>query len=102
VRHAYVRPDHQGKGIGGALLRHLEALTNRPILIGTWSDAEWAIRFYQAHGYVLAAREQIPVLLRRYWEISARQVETSVVLTKPALAPHAATAADAVSIHDDV
>jgi len=85
VRHAYVRPDQQGKGIGSALLRHLETLTDQPVLIGTWSDAEWAIRFYEAHGYALAARERIPELLRTYWDISPRQVETSVVLAKPAL-----------------
>ncbi|MEO8624092.1 MAG: GNAT family N-acetyltransferase [bacterium] len=86
VRHAYVRPDQQGKGIGGALLQHLETLTDQTILIGTWSDAEWAIRFYQAHGYVLAERDRVPELLRTYWDISQRQVETSVVLAKPALA----------------
>lgn len=86
VRHAYVRPDQQGKGIGGALLRHVETLTHDPVLIGTWADAGWAIRFYQAHGYALAAHHQTPALLRTYWEISPRQAESSVVLAKPALA----------------
>ena len=85
VRHAYVRPDQQGRGIGGALLRHLEGLAGgRQLLIGTWADAAWAIRFYEAHGYALVPREATPALLARYWEISARQVETSVVLAKPA------------------
>lgn len=82
IRHAYVRPDVQGKGIGGALLRHLENLTERRILIGTWADATWAIRFYERHGYVLVPPSEIPALLRTYWDISPRQVETSVVLTK--------------------
>lgn len=84
IRHAYVRPGHQGHGVGGALLRHLETLTNRRILIGTWADATWAIRFYERHGYTLIAREDTPALLRSYWHIPPRQVETSVVLTKAA------------------
>ena len=82
VRHAYVRPDCQGQGIGGALLQHLEELTNRPILIGTWADAAWAIGFYQRHGYTLVSPEETPALLGKYWEISPRQTETSVVLRK--------------------
>jgi GNAT superfamily N-acetyltransferase len=82
VRHAYVRPEHQGRGIGGLLLRQLETLTHTRILIGTWADATWAIRFYQRHGYALIPREETPALLERYWNIPQRQVETSVVLAK--------------------
>jgi len=83
VRHAYVNPAFQGRGIGGLLLRYLETLTDKRILIGTWADATWAIRFYEAHGYSLIPRSETPALLETYWEISPRQVETSVVLAKP-------------------
>jgi GNAT superfamily N-acetyltransferase len=82
VRHAYVRPEHQGKGIGGLLLQHLETLTDQRILIGTWADATWAIRFYEAHGYTLIPLHETPTLLDIYWSIPPRQVETSVVLAK--------------------
>jgi GNAT superfamily N-acetyltransferase len=82
VRHAYVRPDCQGKGVGGALLAHPETLSDGPILIGTWADAAWAIRFYQAHGYTLVPRTATPAVLNAYWSISPRQVDTSVVLAK--------------------
>jgi GNAT superfamily N-acetyltransferase len=82
IRHAYVHPDHQGKGIGGTLLRNLEHLADGRILIGTWADAKWAIRFYEGHGYVLASPQETPALLRTYWDISRRQIETSVVLSK--------------------
>jgi len=81
IRHAYVLPGNQGKGIGTQLLAHLESRTARPILIGTWKDATWAIRFYQRHGYRLVSDEETPSLLRKYWRIPDRQVETSVVLT---------------------
>ena len=85
VRHAYVRPDRQGQGIGGRLLAHLEGLSSRRILIGTWADATWAIRFYEGHGYTLVPRGATPDLLRTYWTVSPRQIETSVVLAKPPL-----------------
>ena len=85
VRHAYVRPERQGQGIGGLLLAHLESLSARRILIGTWADAVWAIAFYQRHGYTRVPREDTPALLRTYWQVSPRQVETSVVLAKPPL-----------------
>ncbi|GLC24662.1 GNAT family N-acetyltransferase [Roseisolibacter agri] len=85
VRHAYVRPDRQGHGIGGRLLAHLEALGGRRILIGTWADATWAIRFYERHGYTLVPAHETAALLRRYWTVSPRQIETSVVLAKPPL-----------------
>jgi GNAT superfamily N-acetyltransferase len=82
VRHAYVAPECQGRGIGGRLLRHLETLTDTRILIGTWAAATWAISFYERHGYTLIPRLETPALLNRYWDISPRQVETSVVLAK--------------------
>jgi GNAT superfamily N-acetyltransferase len=81
IRHAYVRPGTQGRGIGGALLRHLIALRGRrQILVGTWAAAEWAIRFYRHHGFEQVPPEEKTRLLRRYWTIPERQVETSVVL----------------------
>jgi GNAT superfamily N-acetyltransferase len=80
IRHAYVRTAHQKQGIGAALLAHLRAMTTRPILIGTWADATWAIRFYQQHGFRLVSPEEKTSLLKRYWTIPDRQVETSVVL----------------------
>jgi GNAT superfamily N-acetyltransferase len=80
IRHAYVLPSEQGKGIGAGLLRHLRAMVDGPILIGTWADASWAIGFYERHGFALVAREQVPKLLRTYWNIPERQMETSVVL----------------------
>jgi GNAT superfamily N-acetyltransferase len=80
IRHAYVRSAKRGKGIGTALLRFLETTTEKPILIGTWAAAAWAIRFYEKHGYRLVPRGETPELLARYWGIPARQIETSVVL----------------------
>jgi GNAT superfamily N-acetyltransferase len=83
IRHAYVRPELQGKGFGGELLRFLEGKGRGRILIGTWAAASWAIAFYQRHGYTLVPTEQTAELLRTYWSVSPRQVETSVVLAKP-------------------
>jgi GNAT superfamily N-acetyltransferase len=80
IRHAYVRTACQGQGIGGKLLSHLCALTERPILIGTWADATWAVRFYQKYGFRLVSTEEKNRLLHKYWSIPERQVETSVVL----------------------
>ena len=80
IRHAYVRAVEQNKGIGSKLLSHLRILTNRPILIGTWADAVWAIRFYEKHGFRLVSLEEKDRLLKKYWSISERQIETSVVL----------------------
>ena len=81
IRHAYVQPGTQGRGIGGALLEHLLALRDgRRILVGTWATAEWAIRFYERHGFERVSAEEKTRLLRRYWTIPERQVETSVVL----------------------
>lgn len=80
IRHAYVRTGSQNRGIGGELLQHLRKLTSRPVLIGTWADAEWAIRFYRRHGFELVSHEEKERLLRTYWNIPDRQIETSVVL----------------------
>jgi N-acetylglutamate synthase-like GNAT family acetyltransferase len=80
IRHAYVRTSHQKKGIGARLLLHLQELTNKPILIGTWADAIWAIRFYEKHGFQMVDAQQKNRLLGKYWTIPERQVETSVVL----------------------
>ena len=80
VRHAYVAPAMQRQGVGQALLRHVQALTQKPVLIGTWAAASWAIDFYKRNGFALVTREEKDRLLRRYWSIPVRQVETSVVL----------------------
>jgi len=80
VRHAYVAPTIQRKGVGTRLLRHVEGLTDKPILIGTWANASWAIEFYQRNGFTVVPNSQKDRLLRTYWSIPARQIETSVVL----------------------
>lgn len=80
IRHAYVRTEKRNKGIGSKLLFHLRRLTDRPALVGTWEDAVWAIRFYEKHGFRLVSPEEKDRLLRKYWSIPERQIETSVVL----------------------
>jgi N-acetylglutamate synthase-like GNAT family acetyltransferase len=80
VRHAYVAPDAQRSGVGTTLLRHAEALVDKPLLIGTWAAASWAIDFYQRNGFTVVATDDKDRLLRAYWSIPARQIETSVVL----------------------
>jgi GNAT superfamily N-acetyltransferase len=80
IRHAYVRTSAQGQGIGAQLLAHLRKLTVRPVLIGTWADATWAIRFYQRHGFEIVEPAEKERLLRLYWSVPDRQIETSVVL----------------------
>ncbi|GEM_PF-66447 len=88
IRHAYVRTVHRKSGIGGKLLRHLRALTDRPVLIGTWADATWAIAFYEKHGFRQVTPDEKDRLLRKYWSIPDRQIETSVVLSDmPATLP---------------
>lgn len=83
IRHAYVRPGRQRGGVGSALLEHLTRLTTQRLLVGTWAAAEWAIRFYRRHGFEPVTPEQTATLLRSYWTIPDRQIETSVVLAKP-------------------
>lgn len=80
IRHAYVRTSHRNKGIGSKLLEHLCSSSTKPILIGTWAHATWAIAFYQKHGFHLVSDEEKEMLLRKYWTIPSRQIETSVVL----------------------
>lgn len=80
VRHAYVLPGQQRAGIGTGLLHHVEALTGKPILIGTWAAATWAIAFYRRNGYTVVTDAEKDSLLRRFWSIPERQIETSVVL----------------------
>jgi GNAT superfamily N-acetyltransferase len=80
VRHAYTATTLQRKGIGTKLLRHVEALADKPILIGTWADASWAIEFYRRNGFTVVSDGDKNRLLRTYWSVPARQVETSVVL----------------------
>ncbi|HEY3764312.1 MAG TPA: GNAT family N-acetyltransferase [Gaiellales bacterium] len=87
IRHAYVEPAHQRLGVGGRLLRHLRAATPGRMLVGTWADAGWAIGFYARHGFVQVTPEQCAALLRTYWSIPERQIETSVVLADPPLEP---------------
>jgi GNAT superfamily N-acetyltransferase len=82
IRHAYVRTSYQGRGIGGALLKELAGQATRPLLIGTWADAHWAIRFYERHGFRVVGGEEKDRLLGTYWNIPARQREVSVVLTR--------------------
>ena len=80
IRHAYVRTSSQKRGVGAHLLSHLRLLTERPVLIGTWADALWAIRFYEKHGFQMVSIPEKDRLLKQYWSIPERQVETSVVL----------------------
>jgi GNAT superfamily N-acetyltransferase len=80
VRHAYVAPGTQRTGVGTRLLRHVEGLVDKPILIGTWAAASWAIQFYQRNGFTVLPSGDKDRLLRTYWSIPARQIATSVVL----------------------
>jgi GNAT superfamily N-acetyltransferase len=81
IRHAYVLPEHQRRGIGGKLLRHLIGLAKTSeILVGTWANATWAIHFYEKHGFKLVPPEEKDKLLQTYWNIPERQIEASVVL----------------------
>ena len=85
IRHAYVLPASQRHGVGGALLEHLRRLSVRPMLVGTWAAADWAIRFYHRHGFELTSPERKIALLKAYWSVPDRQIETSVVLADRSL-----------------
>ncbi len=80
IRHAYVRTAEQRRGIGGALLSGLRKMTERPVLIGTWAAAVWAVKFYEKRDFRLVSRQEKDRLLKTYWSVPARQAETSVVL----------------------
>jgi N-acetylglutamate synthase-like GNAT family acetyltransferase len=80
IRHAYVRTALRNQGIGAKLLSHLRELTARPVLIGTWADAAWAIRFYEKRGFRRVPQPEKDRLLRKYWSVPERQMDTSVVL----------------------
>jgi GNAT superfamily N-acetyltransferase len=83
VRHAYIRPGLQRGGVGTALLEHLRTLAARPMLVGTWSDAGWAIAFYRRNGFIEVDPARARRLLHEYWTIPERQIDTSVVLEHP-------------------
>src|SRR6266568_4339387 len=85
IRHAYVIPARQGQGVGGALLDQLRGLNARRMLVGTWAAADWTIRFYCRHGFGQVSPEQKVGLLKTYWTVPDRQIETSVVLANPPL-----------------
>jgi GNAT superfamily N-acetyltransferase len=90
IRHAYVLPAEQGSGVGRELLEHLVEHADAPLLVGTWGAAGWAIRFYERNGFALVTPQRKDELLRDYWDIPARQVETSVVLEfRPPARPRA-------------
>jgi N-acetylglutamate synthase-like GNAT family acetyltransferase len=80
IRHAYVRTTFRNQGIGGKLLQQLRASTRRPVLIGTWAAAVWAVAFYEKYGFRMVTPAEKDRLLRKYWSIPERQIETSVVL----------------------
>ena len=80
IRHAYVRTPQRGQGIGGELLGRIMDQATKPILIGTWADAVWAVRFYENHGFKVVSPQEKETLLRKYWNVPDRQIETSVVL----------------------
>ncbi len=80
IRHAYVRTQQRNKGVGARLLSHLRARTDRPLLIGTWASAAWAIRFYEGRGFRVVSERERDRLLRRYWTVPAAQIAASVVL----------------------
>ncbi len=82
IRHAYVRTSQQRNGVGSKLLSHLLRLANLPVLVGTWRAADWAIQFYRQHGFEILSQEHMSEILQRYWSISERQIETSVVLAQ--------------------
>jgi GNAT superfamily N-acetyltransferase len=85
IRHAYVRPGFQRQGVGAELIEHLRRRATRRLLVGTWAAASWAISFYERHGFEMVAAPRASALLRSYWTIPERQIDTSVVLANPPL-----------------
>ena len=84
IRHAYTLTSHQNKGTGSALLEYLlKKNQNSRLLVGTWKNATWAIRFYEKFGFILHAKEQSTLLLKKFWKIPSKQIKNSVVLEKP-------------------
>lgn len=90
IRHAYTRTEYQHRGLGSALLQHLRGQTQRPILVGTWKAAAWAVWFYQRHGFHLVSEVEKRRLLQRYWTVPERQITESVVLADASHTPAAA------------
>lgn len=86
IRHAYVRTSSQKRGIGARLLAHLRGVASGPVLVGTWADAGWAIQFYEKCGFQIVDPQEKDRLLRKYWTVPQRQIETSVVLRTVATA----------------
>jgi len=84
IRHAYVRTRARRRGVGARLLAQLMQAAQKPLLVGTWADARWAVRFYEKNGFRLLSREETAQVLRRFWNVPERQIETSVVLATPA------------------
>jgi N-acetylglutamate synthase-like GNAT family acetyltransferase len=84
IRHAYVRTARRNQGVGGQLLAQIMKDADRPVLIGTWADAVWAVRFYEAKGFAVVSPQEKEQLLHKYWTVPDRQIETSVVLADPA------------------
>ena len=83
IRHAYTLSSHQGKGVGSALLEYLlKKNKNSRLLVGTWKNATWAIRFYQKFGFILHAKEETTLLLKKYWNIPTKQIVNSIVLER--------------------
>ena len=83
IRHAYTLTSQQGKGMGSALLEYiLKKNQNSRLLVGTWRNATWAIRFYEKFGFILHAKEQSTLLLKKYWKISSNQIKNSIVLER--------------------
>ena len=83
IRHAYILTSHQGEGVGSLLLKYLlEKNKNSRLLVGTWQKATWAIQFYEKYGFVLKTKKQTNQLLKKYWKISLKQIENSIVLER--------------------
>ena len=83
IRHAYTLTSYQNKGTGSAMLEYLlKKNQNSRLLVGTWKNAEWAIRFYEKFGFILHAKEQSTLLLKKYWKVSSKQIKNSIVLER--------------------